>query len=86
MWKTILTYLQNLLTLGRDVDRLQADVKRLEEKNHQLTLALQRLAHEHMLLAQREQNARENYQLRLRLELMELEKRLQAPKSTDESK
>lgn len=86
MWKTILTYLQNLLTLGRDVDRLQVDVKRLEERNTQLTLALQRLVSEHLLFAQREQSAREIYQLRLRIELMELERRLQAPKSTDESK
>ncbi len=85
MWKTILNYLQSLLTTARDVERLQADVKRLEEKNFQLSLGLQRLADENVLLAQREQSARENYQLRLRIEFLEMEKRLLAAKPKDDT-
>jgi hypothetical protein len=33
MLKTLLAYMQSVITLAREVDRLTAEVKRLDEKN-----------------------------------------------------
>ena len=84
MFKTILDYLKNLVSATRDIERLQADVRRLEDKCQNLSLGMQRLLDENAALAQREQSAREIYQLRLRVELMEAEKRLLAAKTKAE--
>ena len=86
MLKTILDFFRNFVSVTRDVERLQADVKRLEDKCQNLSLSMQRLADENVMLAQREQSARENYQLRLRLELLETEKRLLTAKLKAEEK
>lgn len=84
MLKTIFDFIRGVVSVTRDVERLQADVKRLEDKCQNLSLGLQRLADENTALVQREQNARENYQLRLRIELMEAEKRMLAAKTKAE--
>ena len=76
MLKTILEFVRGIVSVTRDVERLQADVRRLEDKCQNLSLGLQRVIDENTALVQREQSAREIYELRLRLELMEAEKRM----------
>ena len=84
MLKDFLDFVRGIVSVTRDVEKLQADVRRLEDKCQNLSLNMQRLADENVMLVQREQNARENYQLRLRIELMEAEKRMLAAKTKAE--
>lgn len=80
MLKTLLAYMQSVITLAREVDRLTAEVKRLDEKTNNLSLGLQRLTDENKMLAQQEKSAREYMLLQLRLEMMEMERRLSSTK------
>ena len=84
MLKTTLDFLKGIASVTRDVERLQADVRRLEDKCQNLSLGLQRVIDENTALVQREQSAREIYELRLRLELMEAKKRMLAAKTKAE--
>jgi hypothetical protein len=76
MWKNFLTYVQKVLTLAKEVERNSEDIKRLEEKFHQLVLAVQRLATQIELNAQQERSARENLLLQLKIEMMEFERQM----------
>jgi hypothetical protein len=70
MWKTILTVLQNVLTLARDLEENRQQVKELNEKVYRLTNIVQRLSDRLDAQAQQERAEREKLVLQLENELL----------------
>ncbi|MGH9842275.1 MAG: hypothetical protein ACREEM_26285 [Blastocatellia bacterium] len=86
MWKTLVSLIQSVLTLTKDVERLEANQKTTDEKVTNLMLAVQRLSDEIRFGEHREKSERENLVLQLKIQILELERRLPSPKPSDEQK
>lgn len=86
MWKTLASLIQSLLTLTKDVERIEANQKRTDEKVTHLMLAVQRLSDEIRFSDQREKSEHENLVLQLKIHIMELERRLPPPKPPEDQK
>jgi len=69
MWKTLASLIQSLLTLTKDVERIEANQKRTDEKVTHLMLAVQRLSDEIRISDQREKSERENLVLQLKIQI-----------------
>jgi uncharacterized protein YoxC len=76
MWKTLLSFAQNVLTIAKDLDHFRHDLKDLEKQVFHLSLKVQELSDKNNLLAQDQQNDIEKLQLQLKVILMEFERRL----------
>lgn len=70
MWKTILTFFQNVLMLARDLEENRQEIKELNEKIYRLTIIVQRLSDKLDANAQQEQAEREKLRLQLENELL----------------
>ncbi|MGE0132381.1 MAG: hypothetical protein AB7U82_30225 [Blastocatellales bacterium] len=86
MWKNFFAYLQNILTLTKDVERLDSSYRRLDEKVTHLMLAVQRLSDEVRINAQHDQSERDKMRLEFKIQLMEMERRLSSAKSPEDQK
>lgn len=70
MWKTLLTVLQNVLTLARDLEENRQEIKELNEKVYRLTNIVQRLSDKLDAQARQERAEREKLTLQLENELL----------------
>ncbi|MCA1615701.1 MAG: hypothetical protein LC800_16695 [Acidobacteria bacterium] len=70
MWKTILTIVQNLFMLARDLEENRTEIKELNEKVYRLTNIVQRLSDKLDAQAQQERAEREKLTLQLENELL----------------
>lgn len=70
MWKTLLTVLQNLLTLARDLEENRKEIKELNEKMYQLALSVRGLSDKVEALANQEASERKALLLQLENELL----------------
>jgi septal ring factor EnvC (AmiA/AmiB activator) len=70
MWKTLLTVLQNVLTLARDLEESRREIKELNEKIYRLTAVVQRLSDRIDANERQERAEREKLALQLEYELL----------------
>jgi septal ring factor EnvC (AmiA/AmiB activator) len=70
MWKTILTVVQNLFTLARDLEENRSEIKELNERMYRLAAAVQRLSDKIDANARQERAEREKLTLQLENELL----------------
>ncbi len=75
MWRQILTFIQTVLTLARDVEQTHQRLEKLNDQVHALALTVERLQGQIELLAQREEYERDK-----------LAKELQPPKQLPAAK
>jgi cell division protein FtsB len=59
MWRQILSFIQTVLTLARDVEQTHEKLEKLNEQVHALALTVERLQGQIVLLAQREEYERD---------------------------
>ena len=78
MWKTLLIFIQNVLTLSKELEQTRADIKQINETLLKVTLTLQRLEDEIRIVSQRETSEREKLTLQLENEFLKFERRLPA--------
>ncbi len=76
MWKDMFSFIQNVLTLARDQERLREDMKRLERLVLEHSLLLQRISDKLDMNAQKDRDEREKLALQLQIEMLKFEKRL----------
>jgi hypothetical protein len=85
MWKDLFSFIQNVLTLAKEQDRLRDEVKRLERLVLEQSLLLQRISDKLDMNAQKDRDEREKLALQLQIEMLKFEKRLPpAEKKKDE--
>lgn len=70
MWKTLLTILQNVFTLARDLEENRKEIKELNEKVYALASAVRSLSDKIDANAQQEASEREALILKLENELL----------------
>lgn len=70
MWKTILTFFQNVLMLARDLEESRQEIKELNEKIYRLTAIVQSLSDKIDANSQHERAEREKLVLQLENELL----------------
>lgn len=76
MWKKILTLIQTVITLAKDLERNREEIKEIRQDILNLTLSMQRLADEIRLTNQREASEREKLALQIENELLRFDQRL----------
>lgn len=76
MWKEFFDYVQKLVALTRETEQNRADIEDLRREVHDLTLVVQRLAHEIRRVSDRETNEREKLALQVENQLLRFERRL----------
>lgn len=76
MWKDLFSFMQNVLTLAKEQDRLREDMKRLEHVVLEHSLLLQRISDKLEMNQQKDRDEREKLALQLQIELLKFEKRL----------
>jgi len=81
MWKIVLTTLQNLLTLARDLEENRKEIKELNEKIYKLASAVRSLSEKIESNAQYEASERKSFTLEVQNELLKAGKRVQLPKT-----
>jgi regulator of replication initiation timing len=59
MWRQILSFIQTVLTLARDVEQIHQKLEKLNDQVHTLALTVERLQSRLDLLAQREEYERD---------------------------
>ncbi len=69
-------FVQTIMTIAKDLERTREDVKELKRNVLDLTLALQRLSDQIVMNKQQEKDEREKLLLQIRLEILNIEKRL----------
>lgn len=85
MWKDLFSFIQNVLTLAKEQDRLREDLKRLERLVLEHSLLLQRISDRLEMNMQKDRDEREKLALQLQIEMLKFEKRLpSAEKKKDE--
>lgn len=85
MWKDLFSFIQNVLALAKEQDRLREDMKRLERLVFEHSLLLQRISDKLEMNVQRDRDEREKLALQFQIELLKFEKRLPpAGKKKDE--
>ncbi|HEX8069275.1 MAG TPA: hypothetical protein VF546_04945 [Pyrinomonadaceae bacterium] len=72
MWRQLLTFIQTVFILARDIEQLQTRQEKLTEQVHALALAVERRQGQLAALAQHEQAEREKLSLQLQLERKQL--------------
>jgi septal ring factor EnvC (AmiA/AmiB activator) len=70
MWKILLTFFQNVLTLARDLEENRNEIKELNEKVYRVAAAVQRLSDKIDANERQEQAEREKLTLQLENELL----------------
>jgi hypothetical protein len=70
MWKTVLTALQHVLSLARDLEQNRRDIKDLDQKIHRLASAVQSLSDKIDANAKQETTERKALVLQLQNELL----------------
>lgn len=70
MWKQILTFVQTVFTLARDIEETRAETKHLREEVNKLTAAVVSLKGQIDVISQREQGEREKLALNLENEFL----------------
>jgi uncharacterized coiled-coil DUF342 family protein len=75
MWKIVLTTLQNLLTLARDLEENRKEIKELNEKIYKLASAVRSLSEKIDSNAQHEASERKALILQLENDLLKAEKK-----------
>ena len=76
MWKDLFSFMQNVLTLAKEQDRLREDMKRLEHVVLEHSLLLQRISDKLEMNQQKDRDEREKLALQLQIELLKFEKQL----------
>lgn len=82
MWKTLLTILQNVLTLARDLEDNRKEIKELNEKVYQLALTLRSLSDKIDANADHEASERKTMLLQLENELLKSGRRTRFPRTS----
>lgn len=89
MWKQLSELFWRVVMLAQDTQKNTSDIKDLKQENRDIAAAMQRLAYELQRvneridrLAEREQYARENMELRLEIKRLKAERGL--PPSTED--
>jgi hypothetical protein len=81
MWKDVLSLIQNVFLLARDLEQVKSDIKELKRNVLDLTLTMQRLSDQIEMNRQSEKDAHEKLALQLKIEMLSFEKRLPPAKS-----
>jgi len=76
MWKILLTILQNVFTLARDLEENRKEIKELNEKVYALASAVRSLAEKIEASSQREASERKALILQIENELLKAGKRI----------